>query len=466
MPQTSHARYASGSVLLCLLLGLSLSSEAISADASATHRMTPMVKAVQRVRPSVVNIQGKKTVTEASAGVGSKSRQVNGMGTGVVIDPRGYILTNHHVVDGVKQINVTFADRRAYIAEVVAFNHRTDLAVIKINTTRDLPVVPIGTSSDLMPAETVIAVGNAYGYENTVTVGIISALHRDVQVSDTQAYDDLIQTDASINPGNSGGPLLNIDGEMIGLNVAVRAGAQGIGFAIPVDSAMEIAASLMSIEEIEHRWHGLQAKSIPGRNKVVVERVESGSPAAKCGIQSGDVITRIGDLPTHRKLDIERALLGLGTSNTSVTVERSGEVVALDMSLSTMPNSSAIVPLVDTNDPATGGDTRAWEALGVALEVEPRSSFRNSKYQGGLRVVDVRKDSPADRGRIRPGDILVGMHRYQTASMKDVDYIINRSNIPKMGDVRFYIVRGSETLYGDINVASNTSRSTSGKRRF
>ena len=116
-----------------------------------------------------------------------------------------------------------------------------------------MPVISIGTSSDLMTGESVIALGNAYGYEHTVTRGIISALHRDVQVTDTQSYDNLIQTDASINPGNSGGPLLNIDGEMIGVNVAVRAGAQGIGFAIPVDKAMEVAADLMSIRRLENR---------------------------------------------------------------------------------------------------------------------------------------------------------------------------------------------------------------------
>lgn len=192
-------------------------------------RMTPIVRAVRNARPSVVNIQGQKTVPdEAHAGA---TRQVNGMGTGVVIDPRGYILTNHHVVDGVRQIRVTLDDGKVSIAQIIARDRQTDLAVIKINAGRSLPTITIGTSADLMPGEPVIAVGNAYGYEHTVTRGIISALNRDVQVSDTQAYDDLIQTDASINPGNSGGPLLNIEGKMVGVNVAVRAGAQGIGFA-------------------------------------------------------------------------------------------------------------------------------------------------------------------------------------------------------------------------------------------
>ncbi len=190
-------------------------------------RETPIVKAIQRVRASVVNIRGEKTVViPASQAAGAEaSHRVNGMGTGVVIDARGYIMTNYHVVDGVRDILVTLADGQRHLAKLVARDTETDLAIIKIDAPKPLPTIPLGTSSDLMPGETAIAVGNAYGYEHTVTRGIISALHRAVQVSDAQYYDDLIQTDASINPGNSGGPLLNIDGDMVGINVAVRAGA-------------------------------------------------------------------------------------------------------------------------------------------------------------------------------------------------------------------------------------------------
>ncbi len=200
--------------------------------AASELRETPIVKAIQRARGAVVNIRGEKTVVDhgfaavpapGQTATPDAGRRVNGMGTGVVIDARGYIVTNYHVVDGVREILVTQADGRRQVAKLIARDLETDLAVIKIDARTPLPVIPIGTSSDLMTGETVIAVGNAYGYEHTVTRGIVSALHRAVQVSDAQFYDDLIQTDASINPGNSGGPLLNIDGEMIGINVAVRA---------------------------------------------------------------------------------------------------------------------------------------------------------------------------------------------------------------------------------------------------
>ena len=205
-------------VLACVL------AESVPAAASEL-RETPVVKAVQRARGAIVNIRGEKTVAaSASQAAGSDGgRRVNGMGTGVLIDPRGYILTDYHVVNGVREVHVTRADGQRHTARLLAHDKEADLAILKIDCPTPLPVIPIGTSSDLMAGETVIAVGNAYGYEHTVTRGIISALHRSVQVSEAQYYDDLIQTDASINPGNSGGPLLNIDGEMIGINVAVRA---------------------------------------------------------------------------------------------------------------------------------------------------------------------------------------------------------------------------------------------------
>ena len=192
----------------------------------AESRRTAIVLAIESQRDSVVNIHGQKLVGGADDGTDGEVRRVNGMGTGVVVDPRGYAVTNYHVVEGVRRIEVTLASGKAVAASLVSHDPRTDLAVIKIDTDDSLPVATIGTSSDLMIGETVLALGNAYGYEHTVTRGIVSALHRNVEVSRTQRYEDLIQTDASINPGNSGGPLLNIDGQVIGINVAVRAGGR------------------------------------------------------------------------------------------------------------------------------------------------------------------------------------------------------------------------------------------------
>lgn len=456
MPDPRYARLVGAPLLFVVAVGGSLAASSVVAKEVSQVRLTPLVRAVRDASPAVVNIQGQKTVSDATASRGDHSRQVNGMGTGVVIDPRGYILTNHHVVDGVRQINVTFSDRRKYVAKVVSYDPRTDLAVIRVQTSQLLPTISVGTSSDLMPAESVVAVGNAFGYEHTVTVGIISALHRDVQVSETQAYDDLIQTDASINPGNSGGPLLNIDGEMIGVNVAVRAGAQGIGFAIPVDSAMEIAARLMSIEENENRWHGLTIRTDAVDGEAIVDHVADGSPADRFGFERGDVIQRVGKVDTHRSLDIERALAGTSGRTLPVDVLRDGD--HLELKLAGEPIASRRRSTASMLS-KTRNKSEAWGTLGVELTPEPKSTFTGDKsiYRGGLRIVDVRANSPAEREGLEPGDILVGMHKWQTATLNDVEYILTRSNLPRLGEVRFYIVRNDQTLYTDINVASATA---------
>jgi serine protease Do len=373
------------------------------------------------------------------------------MGTGIVIDERGYILTNYHVVAEVRRIEVTLDDHRSFVAEMLARDTDTDLAVIKIRAPEPLRVIRIGTSSDLMDGESVIALGNAFGYEHTVTRGIISALDRDVQVSETQSYDDLIQTDASINPGNSGGPLLNIDGEMIGVNVAVRAGAQGIGFAIPVDTAMRVAAELMSVERLENKWHGLVTREADDEQSLQVTKVEKASPAAKCGLQSGDEILRVGSLNTVRPLDLERAMIDCQNGDSvPVDVRRDGRTLTMRLSLAPCPADIAARKNIDRNDSV------AWKVFGLDLVEESRATFqkRSSRYRGGMRVAGVRPDSPAALEGILPGDILVGMHRWETASNEDIDYIISRPNLAEMGELKFYVLRGKSTLFGHINVAT------------
>ena len=378
-------------------------------------RYTATVKLVQQARESIVNIHGQKTLTPADENYRrGETQNVNGMGTGVIIDPRGYILTNHHVIDGVKKIEVTLANgknKETVVANRVAHDSKTDLAIIKIDAGRKLPVIHIGTSDDLMIGEPVVAIGNAYGYEHTVTRGIISELHRAVQVSDSQNYRDLIQTDASINPGNSGGPLMNIDGEMIGINVAVRAGAQGIGFAIPVDMVMEVAAELMSAEHAT--FHGIVAR--PSEDKpgaCVVEKVDADSPAGKCGLQPGDIVTTVDDSPVARPLDIERALLGREAGDEiEVVVERDKESVTSKLVLASAPKR-----LTD----------RIWDTLGLRLEPVAASQLKGyqKQYRGGLLVTAVRNDSPAFRDGIRRGDILLGMHICETISLENVNYVL------------------------------------------
>jgi serine protease Do len=414
-------------------------------------RMSPIVKAVEGARESVVNIRGEKTVA-ATPGQSSPSdagRRVNGMGTGVVIDPRGYIITNYHVVDGVHDIQVTLAGGERYVAKLAARDQETDLAIIKIDAKQETPAVTIGTSSDLMTGETVIAMGNAYGYEHTVTRGIVSALHRSVQVNDAQFYDDLIQTDASINPGNSGGPLLNIDGEMIGINVAVRAGAQGIGFAIPVDKAMLAAASMLATCNANKPWHGVvpAAENSAGISKgVVVGSIEKASPAAEAGIKPGDVITSLDGVEIHRTLDLQRAFLERKPGDKiDLALKRSGESITKSLTLSVQP---------ETQKTPTGP---IWEMLGLELKPIPAEEFRanhQTRYRGGLAITAVRASSPAANQGIRSGDVLVGMHIWETISLDNVTYILNRPDFANLNPVKFFILRDDETLYGYLPIGT------------
>mgnify|MGYP006278577089 CR=1 FL=1 len=405
----------------------------------AESRRTAIVMAIESQRDSVVNIHGQKLVG-GEDGTEGEVRRVNGMGTGVVIDPRGYAVTNFHVVDGVRRIEVTLASGRTTAATLVSHDPRTDLAVIKIASDAPLPVATIGTSSDLMIGETVLALGNAYGYEHTVTRGIISALHRNVEVSRTQRYEDLIQTDASINPGNSGGPLLNINGEVIGINVAVRAGAQGIGFAIPIDRVLDIVSRLMSVERLDQTWHGLVVRC-DGRQGAVVEAVHRRSPAEVVGVKAGDRITRIGELPVSHQLDVERALIGRKAGDSiSVTMVRSGGEERVDL------------PLAEVRRDGESLDDRCWAEIGLRLQPAAAAKVQKlqARYRGGLLVTAVRDGGPAAEQGIQEGDILVGLHVWETIAPDNVSYILDKAVEEHLNPIKFYVLRGRETLFGHL----------------
>lgn len=427
-----------------LLVSLFVSWPAATACASPL-RQDPIVRAVQRAKPSVVNIQGRRTVRAEAAegGTGEPFRQVNGMGTGIVIDERGYILTNFHVVENVESIQVTSAEKRSFVAKLLAHDPVSDLAVIKIDSDNPLQVIEIGTSHDLMTGEPVIAIGNAFGYEHTVTRGIVSALHRDVQVSATQQYRNLLQTDAAINPGNSGGPLLNIDGEMIGINVAVRVGAQGIGFAIPVDEALEIAARLISVEKTRQASHGItgETRMSDTERSFVISKVRERSPAEKSGLKTGDVIVSIDGTTVARTLDLERAMLGRAQGDPiPMSILRNGEAQTIQLILAAKPVDSF--------------DDRTWTELGMRLAPLPQDEFQKqySKYRGGLQVQSVRAEGPAAKQGIRAGDVLVGMHVWETISKENVLYILNHADLETFQPLKFYLLRGKETLFGHLRL--------------
>ena len=435
--------------IFCCLLGVTFVLQATAVAAPQTDaRNTPLVNAIKGCSMSVVNLRGRKVVA-AEAGSDSDSKQVNGMGTGVVIDERGYVLTNYHVVQGVKRIEVTTSDRQKTTAKVIAHDPETDLAILKIDLQRPLPTIRIGTSSDLMLAETVAAVGNAYGYEHTVTVGIISQLGRTVQVNEDQIYRNLIQTDASINPGNSGGPLLNLNGEMIGINVAVRIGAQGIAFAIPVNDALEVAADLMKNRSAQRIYHGLSTRTqlVNDKAQLVVDSVEPNSPAARSGLSKGDRILAVGDREIRNRLDFECAVV-------SATESKSDSVSPLEIAIEDGTNRKTIAIVID--EVSQRVSSIAWGTLGMKLVNADSAQMldRHPTYKRGLRVVSVRPGSPADSEGILEGDVLVAMAGYKTETLENLQWILEQPNLEIKSSFMFYILREKEPFWGEMRLAA------------
>ena len=448
---------------------------------SASERVTPEVLAARRALPSVGNIHTEKAANPSnSVFTSDKARKINGMGTGIVFDERGYMVTNYHVIADVDTIRVEFEDenrvRSSYIARKIRYDREHDLAIIKVDAAKPFKVMPSGTSSDLMYCEKVIAIGNAFGYDGTVTLGYISALGRDVEANETVSYKNLIQTDAAINPGNSGGPLINMDGEVIGINVAIRANAQKIGFAIPIDDARKIIAKMMSVEHLDNTFHGTITKDIKSgaTRMLVVDGAHPDSPAAIAGLRSGDVITKVGNLDVIDGVDLERALLHRAPGDrVEITVKRSDKLEKTMLSLAGYPGGrSNVANDLQITARANNDDSdRFWSQLGLRMTLLPvsevRSQLSKTKYRGGMRVLEVKADSPAAANGIQKGDILVGLDKWETMSVDNIVWIMNQITTQAPGadgqnQVKFYLVRGQETRYGHLPISSAPRTASNG----
>ena len=424
------------------------------ARGAGTRRPTPTALAVKKVLPSVVSISSEKKAASSSrwpfSPEESSRPRVSGMGTGVIIDGRGYILTNYHVVDKVQGIEVHLHDGSVLPARAVQRDEAMDLAVLKVDAGRELPAATFGRSSDLMLGEDVITIGNAFGYENTVAVGIVSALGRNVTLSDEQVYRNLIQTDAAINPGNSGGPLINIDGELVGINVAVRAGAQGIGFALPIDDVKRSVIEMLSTRRMASTWHGLVlTESAQGdAHMVVVSGVEPGSPAEAAGFKAGDELERVGELAVTNAFDLERGLLDVAPGrNAACMVRRGAKEQMLGLKL------RSIAPVV------TNADDLLWRTLGLkTTPVTPEYvAAASPKLRGGLYVQSVLPNGPGAKASIQKGDILVGMNvgerHWETIKPENILVILRQPEVARARGVQFYIVRRNGLHQGSLNLA-------------
>jgi Do/DeqQ family serine protease len=309
------------------------------------NRETPVVKAVRKASPSVVNISSEYTVKSHrnpfsdfslnpffdsffkdffDPGFDRRYKRFS-LGSGVIIDGnRGIIITNSHVIVNTGIIKVVLKDEREFTAKIIGADPASDLAVLRIETKQPLPSLKMVSCDDLMIGETVIAIGNPFGFSNTVTTGVISAVNRSIRTED-RVYHDFIQIDASINPGNSGGPLLNINGDLIGINTAIYAKAQGIGFAIPVAKARKIVSDLIKHGEVIQPWIGVTVQNIDkklarylrfhGKTGVLVKAVEKSSPAKKAGICNEDIIISINNRNIHSFEDYHTAMRGFAAGD-------------------------------------------------------------------------------------------------------------------------------------------------------
>ncbi len=297
---------------------------------------SPWVKIVKETCKSVVSIQGEKQGAVGQRG-SARCEVYNGMGAGVVVDERGYILTNYHVVKGLLKLEVVTSDGERYRdVELIRNDVATDLAILKIKPKSPMKKIRMGRSELVELAEEVYAIGNPFGYDGSVTRGIVSALGRPLEVSDALAYDSMIQTDAPINPGNSGGPLVNVDGEMIGLNAAVREEAENIAFAIPIDVVSEVAERMIRQSVAKMTHHGLKFRVVDsdspeypvdgtGEDCLIVESVESKSPAAQAGIEPGDVLLTSNGFEVRSSLDFTCSLIGMDLTDVAELRVQRGE---------------------------------------------------------------------------------------------------------------------------------------------
>lgn len=412
------------------------------AFAASSQRITPVVRAVSSAAPAVVNITsshiGRSSPLELFfeqgndpfGELGRKGKRVS-LGSGLIVDgEKGLVLTNAHVLAGGDEIMVHLQDGREYRATIRGIEPDFDIAVLQLKDAPRLPALALGTSSDLMPGETVIAIGNPFGFGHTVTTGVISALDRSIR-SPGGMLTELIQTDAAINPGNSGGPLLNIEGTLIGINTAIDARAEGIGFAIPIDKARRVMDGLVSNGRIEPLWLGAIVQNIDQRTAraigladvggAMVTMVEPGTPAEMAGIRPGDVITRINSTNLRDKRDYINTLRNqTAGEQISVDLIRDGKPVQLELK------------------PAPFDDNAARNLL------ERRWGFTAQENRGAVRVASVDAKGPA--AYLKKGDIIRSVDKTPVSSLENLFSAFRNARMSSR--VVLLIERNGRNYYG------------------
>ncbi|MEE9584374.1 MAG: trypsin-like peptidase domain-containing protein [Candidatus Brocadiales bacterium] len=414
-------------------------NEGAEQEGPTFERRNAVVIAVEKAGPAVANISTERMVTVGRVGPSFMDRDEffenffkdffgayeekkveTPLGSGVIIDPEGYIVTNEHVISRATKIIVTLSDGSTYDAELISSDHASDLAVLKVDSTEPFPYVKMGTSEDLMIGESVVALGNPFGFKNSVTIGVVSATDRSLSFPGTSGegkYEGLIQTDALINPGNSGGPLVNINGELIGINAAIIGAAQGIGFAIPVDKVRKTLIKLFDFQRINRVWLGAAVEELPkAQQGVRISAIEQDSPADEAGLREDDIVLEIDGRVVVEVLEFEKYLLKKEAGDRlDIVVERGGRPRGFSLELGDVPVPSAV--------------ELARARLGVDVqELTPEIAEHLGLWwvKGGVLITDVESAGPAGKIGIKPDYVIRSLGEYKVSSLEQLALLLEK----------------------------------------
>lgn len=456
-------------ILLCLLL-YPMISDAVVSDKNSVEILSrlsdAMATVAEKVKPAVVNISTSRTVKTPRlpffddpffrrffGDPHTQKRKVTNLGSGVIATTDGYILTNNHVIEGAEDILVKLADGKEYKGRVIGTDPRTDISIIKIDE-KNLPTVPWGDSDKLRVGEIVLAIGNPYGLSQTITMGVVSALGRSgIGISD---YEDFIQTDAAINPGNSGGALVNIKGELVGINTAIfstSGGYQGIGFAIPSNMVKNVMDSLINQGRVVRGWLGVNIQpltqalakqfGIKDETGVLLVDVVEGSPAEKGGLKRGDIIVEYDKKRIENPFQFKNLVASTKPGKTvEVKIIRNGSPMTLKVLIEEFPTElQALTP--------TEFDNALRGVYVQELTDDLLKKFGITKKIQGVVINNIDEDSPA-YGVLARGDIIVEVNRKPITNLKE--YLNIASKIEKSQDVLLLIIREGAAQYITISL--------------
>ncbi|TVS16122.1 MAG: DegQ family serine endoprotease [Gammaproteobacteria bacterium] len=460
------------SLLVCGLL-----SSALAPQALARSSLPDFTELVEQASPAIVNISTVQRAASSQGGLprgmepenipeffrhffrggpeGPAQRERRSLGSGFIISADGYIVTNNHVVDGADEIFVRLIDRREYTAKVIGTDPRSDLALLQVEAD-DLPTVEIGRSENLKVGAWVLAIGSPFGFDYSVTAGIVSAKERSLPDRNRENYVPFIQTDVAINPGNSGGPLFDLEGRVVGINSQIftrSGGFMGLSFAIPIDVAMEVIDQLMDTGTVSRGWLGVMIQDVNrdlaesfGLDKpagALVARVVEDSPAEAAGVQAGDIILEFAgrsiDLSSDLPHVVGRTRAG---SEQPMVVVRDGERMTLTVDVGELADAGAEVA-------GRTPDRSPANPLGLTVEAIPDGAAQRLGVTGGVQVSGV-QDGPAARAGIRRGDVITRLNNEAIESTADFERII--ADLPPGRSVPVLVVRGGNPTFLALRV--------------